>query len=255
MAATIVTAVKPYTAPTKFSSNAPWEMQKMFDKGCLCKSCESFYCLRRVLIGACTAIDLIVKQIEESSIGSRQKATKDLEILQQIKSILSTPSKYDATLECLQPCLCSRKLEDATPLCLLASGCNTCGFKKLWYGGLRATLLDDDGYMVDGAPLAGQEWMQSGINWRYYTSIAKSTVANHAEGVSHQAATARGGEEYTDYNPNESNTTRTLCLVTKIGTLVNFLDKFDCQSAEHAEHWSIVYTEHRAQINYNWNIR
>ena len=255
MASSIATPGKPYTAPTKFRTNAPWEMRKMFDEGCLCKSCESFHCLRRGLIGASAAIDLIVKRIEESSVGSRRKATKDLEMLQRIKSILATPSKYDTIVECLQPCLCSRKLEDAKPLCLLANGCDKCGFKQLWSGGLRAALMDENGGMANGAPLAGQEWLQSGIDWRYYTSVAKPTVANHAEGVARLAAAARGGDGDTDYNPNESNTTRTLCLATKRGTLVDFLDEFECQSAKHAEHRNIVSTERKAQINYDRNVR
>ena len=37
MAASITTPGKPFTAPMKFHTNAPWEMQKMFDEGCLCK--------------------------------------------------------------------------------------------------------------------------------------------------------------------------------------------------------------------------
>ena len=91
----------------------------------------------------------------------------------------------------------------------------------------------------------------------YLHCKANSTVASHAEGVAHQAAAVRGGEGGGDgdYNPNESSTSRTLCLATKRGTLVDFLDEFEAQSAKHAEHQNIVSTEHRAQINYDRNVR
>ena len=158
----------------------------MHDEGCLCKSCESFHCLKRGTVGACSAIDIISKRIEESSVGSRRKATKDLTILHRIKDILATPSKYDTIVECLQPCLSSQKLEDAKPLCLIQDGCDMCGFDQLWSDGLRATLMDEEGTMVTNSPLAGQEWIKPGIDWRYYTSVAKPTVANHAEGVPRQ---------------------------------------------------------------------
>ena len=105
--ASIATPGKPYTAPTIFRTNAPWEMRKMHDEGCLCKSCESFHCLKRGTVGVCSVIDIISKRIEESSVESRRKATKDLTTLHRIKDILATPSKYDTIVECLQPCLSS----------------------------------------------------------------------------------------------------------------------------------------------------
>ena len=209
----------------------------------------------RGTIGACAVIDLITTRIEESSIVSGCKSTKDLETLQLIKDILSTPSKYDIIVECLQPYFSSRKLEDAKPSCLLDVGCDKCGFNQLWSGGLRASLLDNDDSIANNALLAGQEWIQLGIDWKYYTSIAKPTVASHAEGAAHQAAAVRGGDGYGDYKPNESSATLPLCLAMKRGTLVDFLDEFEAQNAKHAEHQNIVSTEYMTQINYDRNVR
>ena len=89
----------------------------------------------------------------------------DLVHLKQIKAILSTPSKYDTIVKCLQPCLASGKLEDAKPTCLAGNECDEYGFGKLWSDGLRATLLLEDNTLDDSAPLAGTEWTQPGIDW------------------------------------------------------------------------------------------
>ena len=82
------------------------------------------------------------------------------------------------------------------------------------------------------APLACSEWSHPGIDyWRYYTSVTTSTVtvASHAEGVARQAFVARGGDGGgEDYGNKEcSQTSYSLCLATKTGTLVDFLDTFE----------------------------
>jgi len=133
-------------------------------KGIYAKNCDSFHCLKRGTVGAFSAIDIISKRIEENSVGSRRKATKDLPTLHRIKDILATSSKYDTIVECLQPCVFSQKLEDAKPFCLIQDGCDMCGCDQLWSGGLRATLMDKEGAMVTNSPLAGQEWIKSGID-------------------------------------------------------------------------------------------
>ena len=183
MSEQIKTPGKPNTAPMIFHTNAPWEMRKALDSGCLCKDCETFHSLRRGLVGACTAIDTISARIELSNIATRRKATDDLVHLKQTKAILSPPSKCDTIVKCLHPCLASGKLEDVKPTCLASNECDECGFGKLWSEDLRATLLSGDDTLIDSAPLAGLEWTQPGINWQYYTSVAKPTVAAHAKRV------------------------------------------------------------------------
>ena len=55
---------QPHTAPMLFRSNAPWEMRKAKDSGCLCKDCKRFHLVRRGVIGASAAIE---KQILRGS--------------------------------------------------------------------------------------------------------------------------------------------------------------------------------------------
>ena len=94
-------------------------------------------------------------------------------------------------------------MEDAKPDCLDADMCTLCGFRRLWSDGLRKSLViadptiipDADPTIIQEIPavslIAGNEWSISGIDWRYYTSITKPTVASHAEDVNRPAAAAR----------------------------------------------------------------
>jgi len=79
-AANIQDSEQPHTAPMLFQNNAPWEMRKARDSGCLCKDCESFHVLRRGVIGACASIDTIVDRIELSSVTKKRRAENSLSI-------------------------------------------------------------------------------------------------------------------------------------------------------------------------------
>ena len=72
-----------------------------------------------------------------------------------------------------------------------------------------------------------------GIDWRYFTSVAKPTIAEHAE-------VQQVGDQ--DYNPNQS-TSRNICQATKQGTLVDFLDELETQSEKHAYRQNVVSTK------------
>ena len=249
---------RPNTAPMIFRTNAPWEMRKARDSGCLCKDCESFHALRRGVTGACASIDKIVERIEAGSKAQKEKAEDDLVLLRSIKDVIATPSKYDTIVACLQPCLTTNKLEDAKPDCIDGHECTACGFRRLWSDGLRKSLMSEESTIIQASPLAGNEWTVTGIDWRYYTSIAKPTVASHAENVARQASIARGkdGENGDgDYGSAGSSSARTLCLATKRGTLVDFLDAFEAASEKHAYHRNLVSTERLAQVTYDKNVR
>ena len=245
MASSIVTPGKPYTAPTKFRTNAPWEMRKALDTGCLCKDCESFHLLRRGVTGACAAIDKITERVKLPG-NVTAEVSAQMDILVKIKEILSTPSKYDTIVKCLKPCLETDKLEDAKQTCLDGNECDSCGFRHWWSNGLRNTIYNEDDVTINPEScLAGGEWSLPGIDWRYFTSVAKPTIAEHAEAQ-------QVGDQ--DYNPNQS-TSRNICQATKRGTLVDFLDEFETQSEKHAYHRNLVSTERRAQIDYDQNVR
>ena len=110
--------------------------------------------------------------------------------------MIETPSKYDTVVKCLQPCLTTGKLEDAAYKCLLgectgadgSNGCNVCGFRQWWSKDLKKELLKDDGSMKLNAPLAGDEWTTPDIDWRYFTSVARPTIASHAQEINSEAA-------------------------------------------------------------------
>ena len=54
--------------------------------------------------------------------------------------------------------------------------------------------MKDDTTINPDAHLAGDEWTVSGIDWRYFTMVAKPTIAEHAETQQNQDK---------DYNPNQ----------------------------------------------------
>ena len=98
--------------------------------------------------------------------------------------------------------------------------------------------------------------MESGVDCRYYTSIAKPTVASHAEDVARQAVDPRAADDEEEYNPQDNaSTSCTLCITTKRGTLVEFFDEFEPQSEMHASHRDLLSTERLAQIKYEQNVR
>ena len=238
---------QPNTAPMIFRCNAPWEMRKANDSGCLCKDCESFHLLRRGVLGACVAIDKVLERLEVSVVGSTDVGRMHA-YLTVIKDVIGTPSKYDTIVKCLKPCLNSDKLEHASSVCLNKKVCVKCGFRQWWSNGLKQFLFNDDLTINDDSTLAGEEWTQPDIDWRCFSSVATPTVASHAEEVSNND---QGGD---DYQPIQMNS-RTLCQATKRGTLVDFLDEFENQSEKHAYHRNLVSAERRAQILYERNVR
>jgi hypothetical protein len=214
------------------------------DTGCLCKDCESFHLLRRGTTGACAAIDKIVERMNLPGNNTNEMRV-ELDQLIKIKEIISTPSKYDTIVKYLQPCLVSDKLEDAKYTCLLGDECESCGFRQWWSNGLRSSILKDDTTINPDAHLAGDEWTVPGIDWRYFTMVAKPTIAEHAETQQNQDK---------DYNPNQK-ASRNICQATKRGTLVDFLDEFETESEKHAYHRNLISVERRAQIDYDRNVR
>ena len=236
----------PNTAPMIFHNNAPWEMRKAKDSGCLCKDCESFHLLRRGVTGASA---VIVKILERAK-GILQPSIElqsSIDYLSKIKDVLSTPSGYETIVKCLQPCLVSKKLENADAVCLNGKSCKACGFRQWWSNGLRKLLIGDDSTINQDSDICGDEWLAPDIDWRYFSSVAKPTIVS-------QSNEDENEDNTDDYQPTQ-NTSRTLCQATKRGTLVDFLDEFEAQSERHAYHRNIVSAEHRAQIQYNRNIR
>ena len=111
-------------------------------------------------------------------------------VVEKIKDVIETPSKYDTVVKCLQPCVTTGKLEDVSYKCLIgecADDCNVCGFRQWWSNDLKKELLNSDGSMNLDAPLAGDEWTIPEIDWRYFTSVARPTTASHAHGATRKA--------------------------------------------------------------------
>ncbi len=71
-----------------------------------------------------------------------------------------------------------------------------------------------------------------------------------------QAAEARSpDQENLDYEPHDCSTARNLVLVTKRGTMVDFLDHFEMKIEIHIQHRNLVPTEHRSKLQYAQNSR
>ena len=135
---------QPNTVPMLFRTHAQLEMRKTQDSGCLCKPCESFTLLHRGVTGACAAIQKILDRIRDTeNLSTKTKFQKS--VLEKIKDVIATPSKYDTVVEYLQPCLSTGKLEGVAYICLIETGggadgekgCNICGFKQWWSNVLK----------------------------------------------------------------------------------------------------------------------
>ena len=123
---------------------ASWETRKAQDSSCLYTNCEGMNSLRRGVTGACATIETITKSgLESANYSSNASIFNDPHTSSEIKAIISVPFKYDTIVACLQPCLTSKKLEDAKYSCLHRSNCSLCGFHRLWLNGPRKTLLED----------------------------------------------------------------------------------------------------------------
>ena len=70
-------------------------------------------------------------------------------------------------------------------------------------------------------------------------------------------AASRGSVDIVDdeYNSSAPAASRNLCLATKRGTLIDFLDEFEAMSEKHSYHRNLVSTERLAQVNYDRNVR
>ena len=246
---------QPNTAPMLFCNNAPWGMRKAQDMGCLCKPCENFHLLRRGVTGACAAIDKLLDRMRSKTDLSTETRSQ-ISVLEKIKDVIVTPSKYDTVVKCLGPCLSTGKLEGAAHKCLIGkckgkdagASCDRCGFRQWWSKDLKLKLLNDDMTMNNDAPLSGEEWTTPDIDWRYFTSVAKPTIASHAQEL------GADGNTEGDYRA-ANDTGRTLCQATQRGNLIDFLDEFENESEKHGYHRNIVSTERRAQIDYERNVR
>ena len=113
--------------------------------------------------------------------------------------------------------------------------------------------------MNPNAPLSGCEFTSSDTVWRYYKHQATPIKSNHAQEFSRDAATAfqESSRETVDagdneYNPTTVSTARNLCLETKQGTLVDFLDEFGENMKSHTVQRNLVSTEMRTKRNYDW---
>ena len=69
--------------------------------------------------------------------------------MKKIKVIIFNNSKYDTIVDCLQPCLGNRKLEECDYACINGRHCTRCGFRRLWSGGLQKTVCTQINDAVD----------------------------------------------------------------------------------------------------------
>jgi hypothetical protein len=160
-------------------------------------------------------------------------------------------------VKCL-PCLESRKLEDAKENCVNGS-CGVCGFDKMWKHGVRARIFKYNydsitssfvGTINKSSKLAKEMRFET-VEWRDYEYKVKPTLATHARQVVQQAAEAcPPDQEDLDYEPHDCSTARNLVLVTKRGTMVDFLDHFETKIGIHIQHCNLVSTEHRSKLQY-----
>ena len=142
----------PNTCPRILRDNSPWEMRRAHDSSCLCINCEGMNVLRRGVSAACTAIDTIIANAIDSIDNNNDVSiiSNDIFRLNEIREIISMPSKYDTIVSCLKPCLSTGELEDANERCINGKDCVRCGFRRLWSNGLRKTLFCEEMIFDEG---------------------------------------------------------------------------------------------------------
>ena len=109
-------------------------------------------------------------------------------------------------------------------------------------------------------PEAPDAW-KSEVECLYYAYKEKSAVAQFSaqeareEDITRAAARNSINPNDEEYNPNEGSTTRNLCLVTRRGTLVDFIDSFEEHILVSIAHRITVSQEHCAKGQYSRNSR
>ena len=227
----IATPNYPNECPTILRREAPWELVKGTDSGCLCTNCEGTNALCRGKSKACSAIDDIQESLmndddtddeimnhqmdvetplqdndsddepledcldeetAEESLSAMSKENK--ERLAKIARILKMNSKREMCEACLQPCLGENGLEDAKPECENGT-CVACGFGKLWSRTLRKSLfetrLTSEGQFETVLRDNLDPKWTETIQWRYYVYKEKSTMATVAAEAARQADAIR----------------------------------------------------------------
>ena len=98
------------------------------------------------MTAACVAIDKIIASVREATniTSDISFISNDISRLDEIKGIISLPSKYDTIVVYLQPFLSTGHLEDANNSCLQEKDCMQCGFHWLWSNGLWKTLFCEE---------------------------------------------------------------------------------------------------------------
>lgn len=247
-------AKQPHTAPRIFRECKPAEMKKGKDAGCLCIKCEGFQGLFRGASQACTKIDEVITRLDAHKSGpSGSIVTRATSLLEKISEILSSPSKYQAIVSCLHPCLKSDdKLESAKYSCI-NNKCERCGFRRLWLP--LQEMLEEHGNILDG-----NEWVgDKSINWWQYTHQVEPSAASHSQNMARLAAAARAAARQNidadDEEYNEKTGSRNLILEPTSGSLLEYLIRFRTVSEDNTNHRHLVATEAAAKVKYDQNVR
>ena len=167
--------------------------------------------LLRGISAACNTIDIIIDKAKKKVTMSDNVVMCNLRHLRQIKDVLSQPSKSDAILSCIGNCLATGNLEDAKYECLYGDSCQSCGFRRFWFNGLKQILFNDNDDLQQDTNIYCDEWITSSLDWHHFTHSITPTVAAHAQDVARRAATARansGGNVDADdeeYIPVQAN--------------------------------------------------
>ena len=166
--------------------------------------------------------------------------------------VLSAPSKFRMCIEltCGDKSA-DAKLEDRAPECINGT-CKSCGFAKLWSGGLRPFVAESSGKKLR---LDAPDVFSERLRWSNYAYRMKEKKKSKSKQRSRTSKrTLRRKAESTDSCADEDvewkkeKARKELYLLARSGTIFDFLDELEPHLMKHIPHRSTLSRQKQASI-------
>ena len=231
-----------HRCPWQFCKHAPWNLVKGTTSSCRCGTCENHekHCL--ACKDSAKILETIAEADEDDDAEEEETDRNDMsEKLKELQHVLSAERKYEACLRVT----CGACGPDASLLhrneACINGQCASCGFARLWSNGVRRSLVeaetdtaadetadddDDDGVALDVVALElDGAVLRNELHESWRTKITWKTYAHQQKEHDPTADRVRDGDREASSNGTKKNTE--LVVVSRSGTLVDFLDAYE----------------------------
>ena len=214
--------------PNAMRDYRPWHIVKKYGDSCRCQQCENmdkYGRPRRKVAGFFR--DHMEKMSEDGGVSAHP-------LMAELAAVLESKSKGEM-------CCClvcgSGGLECAAGKCT-ESSCPSCGIARLWSNGLRPSITDSKGKLKRDAP----KLYAKRVTWQYYGYRLKTVPKKR-----------RARDEDEDWE--QTKIKKELILMSKTGTVHEFLDSYEATAASYLNHRAVLAREKRAELEHDRNRR